>query len=100
MKQEIELITAEIAKAPDSIIDYLSRNYFHDERDSEFFVSITDTEHIFYFDFIHGIQGQAMGMHSNSKTPAEYLDSIRDKHQSLIEQYVLPQYKTMIELYD
>lgn len=84
----------------DSIIDYLSRNYFHDERDSEFFVSITDTEHIFYFDFIHGIQGQAMGMHSNSKTPAEYLDSIRDKHQSLIEQYVLPQYKTMIELYD
>jgi len=84
----------------EAVLDYLTRNYFHDDRDAEFFTSITDKDHTFYFDFLHGIQGQIMGMHSNTKTPVEYLDSIRDQHSSLIEQYVLPVYKTINELYE
>jgi len=84
----------------ESVLNYLSRNYFHDDRDAALFTSIIETDHIFYFDFLHGLQGQAMGMHSNSKTPNEYLESIMDQHISIIEQYVLPQYQILSELYD
>ena len=84
----------------ESILEYLTRNYFHDERDAAFFTSITEKDHTFYFDFLHGIQGQVMGMHSNSKTPVEYLDGIHDQHANLIEEYVLPVYQTIDNLYN
>jgi len=84
----------------EAVLDYLSRNYFHDERDAKFFLSITDREHIYHTDHKHGITGVPMGMHSNSRTPTEFLEANYDKQYTLIEQYLVPQYKTIAELYD
>ena len=84
----------------EDVLEYLSHNYFLDERDAKFFMSITETEHIYHTDHKHGITTVPMHMHSNTRTPFEFLEANYDKQYSLIEQYLVPQYKTIAELYD
>jgi hypothetical protein len=81
----------------ESILEYLKRNYFADERDAEYFFEMSSNEHAIYIDHKHGLTG-IFGSILKS-TPSQVMESNEDSQRSNIEKYILTQYQTMNELY-
>jgi len=79
----------------EDIIDYLHRNYFKDERDAKFLLELTEGDHIYYHDHMHGFSGMF------DKIPEtgiiKGLESNSDMIYENAEKYVISAYKTMIE---
>ncbi|MBE6897081.1 MAG: hypothetical protein E7477_08310 [Ruminococcaceae bacterium] len=81
----------------EDILEYLTRNYFIDERDAKYFFEIASNDHAIYIDHKHGLTGFFPQILNG--TPAQVLESIETQQKTNIEKYILTQYLTMNELY-
>ncbi|MBE6896594.1 MAG: hypothetical protein E7477_05770 [Ruminococcaceae bacterium] len=82
----------------ESVIEYLSRNYFLDERDSKFFFELSDKDHAVYIDHAHSLSGFFGDITTRSAT--EVLQGAENLQYTNTEKYILPQYQTIAELYE
>ena len=80
----------------ENVIEYLNRNYFLDSRDATLFLEIADTDHVYYHDHFHGMTemfSQLAGQAAVSKA----VESFESRYNTIVEKYVLPEYKTVAE---
>ena len=73
----------------DSLIDYMTKNYFFDRRDSEVFYKMYFNSCYSYFHYA-GMLGYMQDWITSNKSIAEYIESTTDMIMSRIDQYVLP----------
>lgn len=81
----------------ESVLEYLKRNYFMDERDAEYFFEIASNDHAIYIDHKHGLTSFFDQILKSS--PAQVMESNENSQRTNIEKYILTQYQTMKELY-
>lgn len=83
----------------ESIIDYLYNNYFLDKRDAEYFYSLSDIEHAYYFPSMDGMYDDIWPHLAGDKKPLEVLESKEESMYLRAEEHLLPRSKTVLELY-
>ena len=81
-----------------SVLEYLSHNYFADERDAKLFFSLSDKEHAVYIDHQHSLTEVLSS--TLQRSPSEALQSAENFQFTTTEKYILPQYQTIAELYE
>lgn len=75
----------------EDIIDYLYNNYFTDKRDANLFIEMTEGDHAFYHDHMHGFS-----FHSNIKDGvAKTLEEYEEKVYTDAAKYTLTSYETI-----
>lgn len=78
----------------ESILDYLSKNYFRDERDSKFFLEMSKNEHAYYHDSNHGIAG--IGKLKDSGI-TRAVEAAREQMITNAKKYLVPAFSTLQE---
>jgi hypothetical protein len=81
----------------ESVIAYLERNYFHDVRDAEFFVEMTEDAHAYYHDH-HHFSGMFDQFPNTGITKG--IEANKEKYIAAMEQYDVPYYSTLIQYAD
>ena len=81
----------------DDIIDYLHSNYFLDRRDAEFFYSLSDADHTYFFPTMDGIFG-IWNSFLVSK-PSEALEKEENIQYTVAEKQLVSRAKTIADVY-
>jgi len=80
-------------KSDSEVLEYLKRNFFLDERDAEYYMSLADNEHI-YFIGSGGIFESVL-----NRAPSEALESIEDSMYEHARELMFNREQTAIDLY-
>ncbi|MBQ6053568.1 MAG: extracellular solute-binding protein [Clostridia bacterium] len=73
----------------DSLLDYMSKNYFYDRRDAEVYYNMYFNSCYSYFHY-SGMLGYMQDWITSNKSITEYIESTTDMITSRIDEYVLP----------
>ncbi|MBO5036850.1 MAG: extracellular solute-binding protein [Clostridia bacterium] len=82
----------------EDIIDYLHANYFLDRRDAEYYYSLSDIEHAYYFPSMDRMYDDIWPPLAE-KNPIEVLEAQEESMYARAEEHLIPRSNSIIEVY-